>query len=200
MSNICKEELNEFWLRREPAHRRRNRQKVKKQQMQVWRSKIFVKLLWYWWNDFWISLMSHPAQCCTLWPISTATSPQQNGRSSSADEVTALQNEGGMERSKIEVKFYRKISKIEVNFYVTLDFNKKKYITHTSVNFVCRPWLMTVQELLRKYGFGSWTKPEEVWRGRNISRVSVIITTILLSKKWPYATKKGRSKATPICH
>ena len=71
--------------------------------------------------------------------ISTATSPQQNGRSSSADEVTALQNEGGMERSKIEVKFYRKISKIEVNFYVTLDFNKKKYITHTSVNFVCRP-------------------------------------------------------------
>merc|ERR1712173_526801 len=55
----------------------------------------------------------------------------QNGRSSSADEVTALQNEGGTERSKIE-------------------------------------------ELLRKYGFGSWTKPEEVWRGRNISRVSVI--------------------------
>merc|ERR1712156_649274 len=76
-------------MRREPAHRRRNRQKVKKQQM------------------------------------------QQNGLSSSADEVTALQNEGGMERSKIE-------------------------------------------ELLRKYGFGSWTKPEEVWRGRNISRVSEI--------------------------
>jgi len=75
-------------MRREPAHRRRNRQKVKKQQM-------------------------------------------QNGLSSSADEVTALQNEGGMERSKIE-------------------------------------------ELLRKYGFGSWTKPEEVWRGRNISRVSEI--------------------------
>jgi len=75
-------------MRREPAHRRRNRQKVKKQQM-------------------------------------------QNGRSSSADEVTALQNEGGMEGSKIE-------------------------------------------ELLRKYGFGSWTKPEEVWRGRNISRVSEI--------------------------
>jgi len=64
---------------------------------------------------------------------------QQNGLSSSADEVTALQNEGGMERSKIE-------------------------------------------ELLRKYGFGSWTRPEEVWRGRNISRVSVIITTILLKK------------------
>jgi len=56
---------------------------------------------------------------------------QQNGLSSSADEVTALQNEGGMERSKIE-------------------------------------------ELLRKYGFGSWTKPEEVWRGRNISRGSEI--------------------------
>merc|ERR1712012_367280 len=56
---------------------------------------------------------------------------QQNGLSSSADEVTPLQNEGGIERSKIE-------------------------------------------ELLRKYGFGSWTKPEEVWRGRNISRVSEI--------------------------
>merc|ERR1712109_368509 len=68
-------------MRREPAHRSRNRQKVKK---------------------------------------------QQNGLSSSADEVTALQNEGGMEISKIE-------------------------------------------ELLRKYGFGIWTKPEEVWRGRNIS-------------------------------
>ena len=121
-------------------------------------------------------------------PISTATSPQQNGLSSSADEVTALQNEGGMERSKIEVKFYRKNIQ-----------NWSEFLCDTSVNFTCRPWL-TVQELLRKYGFGSWTKPEEVWRGRNISRVSVIITTILLSKKWPYATKKGRSKATPICH
>ena len=37
-----------------------------------------------------------------------------------------------MERSKIEVKFYRKISKIEVNFYVTLDINKKIYYTHKS--------------------------------------------------------------------
>ena len=77
--------------------------------------------------------------------------------------------------------------------------NWSDFLCDTSVNFGCRPWL-TVQELLRKYGFGSWTKPEEVWRGRNISKVSVIITTILLSKKWPYATKKGRSKATPICH
>ena len=142
-------------------------------------------VLMKWFLNFW---MSHPAQCCTLWPISTATSPQQNSRSSSADEVTALQNEGGMERSKIEVKFYRKNIQ-----------NWSEFLCDTSVNFACRPWL-TVQELLRKYGFGSWTKPEEVWRGRNISRVSVIITTILLSKKWPYATKKGRSKATPICH
>ena len=154
---------------------------------EVWRSKIFVKLLWYWWNDFWISLMSHPAQCCTLWPISTATSPQQNGRSSSADEVTALQNEGGMERSKIEVKFYRKNIQSWATFFCDI-----------SVNWGCRPWLMIVQELLRKYGFGSWTKPEEVWRGRNISRVSVIITTILLSKKWPYATKRAEVKLRPF--
>jgi len=47
------------------------------------------------------------------------------------DEITALQQEGGMERSMIE-------------------------------------------ELLKKYGFGQWTKPEEVWKGRNISRLSEI--------------------------
>jgi hypothetical protein len=27
---------------------------------------------------------------------------------------------------------------------------------------------------LKKYGFGHWTKPEEVWKGRNISRLSEI--------------------------
>ena len=37
-----------------------------------------------------------------------------------------------------------------------------------------------VQELLKKYGFGRWTKPEEVWKGRNISRLSVIITMIII--------------------
>ena len=37
-----------------------------------------------------------------------------------------------------------------------------------------------VQELLKKYGFGRWTKPEEVWKGRNISRLSVIITMIMI--------------------
>ena len=31
----------------------------------------------------------------------------------------------------------------------------------------------TIEELLRKYGFGSWTKPEEVWRGRDVARYSV---------------------------
>jgi len=51
-------------------------------------------------------------------------------------EVTALQQEGGMERSMIE-------------------------------------------ELLKKYGFGQWTKPEEVWKGRNISRHSEIPETSL---------------------
>ena len=120
-----------------------------------------------------------------FYPISTATSPQQNGRSSSADEVTALQNEGGMERSKIEVKFYRKNIQSWATFFCDI-----------SVNWGCRPWLMIVQELLRKYGFGSWTKPEEVWRGRNISRVSVIITTILL-KKMAICYQKRRGKLRP---
>merc|ERR1712130_1019759 len=31
-----------------------------------------------------------------------------------------------------------------------------------------------IEELLKKYGFGQWTKPEEVWKGRNISRHSEI--------------------------
>jgi hypothetical protein len=31
-----------------------------------------------------------------------------------------------------------------------------------------------IEELLKKYGFGQWTKPEEVWKGRNISRLSEI--------------------------
>ena len=30
-----------------------------------------------------------------------------------------------------------------------------------------------IEELLRKYGFGSWTKPEEVWKGRQIGHYSV---------------------------
>ena len=38
-----------------------------------------------------------------------------------------------------------------------------------------------VQELLKKYGFGRWTKPEEVWKGRNISRLSVIIAMIIVN-------------------
>ena len=56
---------------------------------------------------------------------------------------------------------------------------------------------MTVQELLRKYGFGSWTKPEEVWRGRNISRVSVIITTIFLNEM-TICNQRGRGKLCPF--
>jgi hypothetical protein len=27
-----------------------------------------------------------------------------------------------------------------------------------------------IEELLKKYGFGSWVKPEEVWRGRDFSK------------------------------
>ena len=38
-----------------------------------------------------------------------------------------------------------------------------------------------VQELLKKYGFGRWTKPEEVWKGRNISRLSVINTMVIVN-------------------
>jgi hypothetical protein len=79
--------------RREPAHRRKNRQRVKQQQKQ----NALV-----------------PPKC----EFDDA-------------EITALQQEGGMERSMIE-------------------------------------------ELLKKYGFGRWTKPEEVWKGRNISRLSEI--------------------------
>lgn len=30
----------------------------------------------------------------------------------------------------------------------------------------------TIEELLRKYGFGSWTQPEEVWRGRGVATYS----------------------------
>ena len=33
-----------------------------------------------------------------------------------------------------------------------------------------------IEELLRKYGFGSWTKPEEVWKGRSIGHYSVSAT------------------------
>ena len=33
-----------------------------------------------------------------------------------------------------------------------------------------------IEELLRKYGFGTWTKPEEVWRGRNISHYIPVIS------------------------
>lgn len=33
----------------------------------------------------------------------------------------------------------------------------------------------TIEELLRKYGFGSWTQPEEVWRGRGVATYSVFI-------------------------
>ena len=40
--------------------------------------------------------------------------------------------------------------------------------------------MMIVQELLKKYGFGRWTKPEEVWKGRNISRLSVINVNIVV--------------------
>ena len=41
--------------------------------------------------------------------------------------------------------------------------------------------IMIVQELLKKYGFGRWTKPEEVWKGRNISRLSVINTMVIVN-------------------
>ena len=34
-----------------------------------------------------------------------------------------------------------------------------KFFCDISVNWGCRPWLMIVQELLRKYGCCSWTKP-----------------------------------------
>merc|ERR1711974_577827 len=79
--------------RREPAHRRKNRQRVKQQQKQH-----------------------------------NALAPPYVYDDA---EIEALQQEGGMERSMIE-------------------------------------------ELLKKYGFGRWTKPEEVWKGRNISRLSEI--------------------------
>lgn len=82
--------------RREPAHRRKNRQRVKQQQKQQIQNALV------------------PPKC----EFDDA-------------EITALQQEGGLERSMIE-------------------------------------------ELLKKYGFGRWTKPEEVWKGRNISRLSEI--------------------------
>ena len=41
--------------------------------------------------------------------------------------------------------------------------------------------MMIVQELLKKYGFGRWTKPEEVWKGRNISRLSVINIMVIVN-------------------
>merc|ERR1712037_164416 len=87
------EEMPGETKRREPAHRRKNRQRVKQQQKQH-------------------NALAPPVEFDDA-------------------EITALQQEGGMERSMIE-------------------------------------------ELLKKYGFGRWTKPEEVWKGRNISRLSEI--------------------------
>ena len=146
MSNICKEELNEFWLRREPAHRRRNRQKVKKQQMQVWRSKIFVKLLWYWWNDFWISLISHPAQGWIFWP-------DLNRNFLSAERPVVFRWRG---HSSAE---WGRDGKIQNWGKILPKKSWAKFFCDISVNWGCRPWLMIVQELLRKYGCCSWTKP-----------------------------------------
>jgi len=38
-----------------------------------------------------------------------------------------------------------------------------------------------IEELLRKYGFGSWTKPEEVWKGRQIGHYSSSSSEYLLA-------------------
>ena len=187
MSNICKEELNEFWLRREPAHRRRNRQKVKKQQMQVWRSKIFVKLLWYWWNVFWISLISHPAQGWIFWP-------DLNRNFLSAERPVVFRWRG---HSSAE---WGRDGKIQNWGKILPKKSWAKFFCDISVNWGCRPWLMIVQELLSCWGsmvVAAGLSQEDVWRGRNISRVSVIITTILL-KKMAICYQKGRGKLRPF--
>ena len=85
-------------IRREPAHRRKNRQRVKQQQKQVRQNVIMTMIL---------RIIMMAILMMTMIKMSIQHNALAPPYEFDDAEITALQQEGGMERSMIEVGMMR---------------------------------------------------------------------------------------------